>query len=417
MANAGHGGGEASAEISSFDVLFSQVIVTPPPSVWTGQSSTNWADTANWTGAVPGSAAGTGSKDTAYFRANAPNSPLNIDAGRNLQTLTFDTDNVNSLTVGLPSNSLLLTAGGTIQTTASVINSQTVNASLVLGGSYTLASNAANNSATLTFGGSIGPAATNGLTTLILDGSNQGANTISGALSDNGAGQLAVSKSGSGTWILSGANTYSGSTTVSGGTLKFAINSGVPTIAAGAVATVTSGATLELAGSVSALGSVEGIHEHIANTSTAPGLVVSGKHQQVGNIDGSGTTQVNAGSDLTANHIIQGAIVIDGTAGSHGLVTIAASDASGNPLDQPSGVALADSLTPSDPFGEDVISSNNLSSGGSGDPAALSLGNAAGGGNQSSVPEPSALLLVLVGIAGFAGHGFASRRRARRDVY
>jgi hypothetical protein len=43
------------------------------------------------------------------------------------------------------------------------------------------------------------------------------------------------------------------------------------------------------------------------------GLVVSGTQQQVGNIDGSGTTQVNAGSDLTANHIVQSALVIGGT--------------------------------------------------------------------------------------------------------
>ena len=59
-----------------------------------------------------------------------------------------------------------------------------------------------------------------------------------------------------------------------------------------------------------------------------------GTHKQVGNIDGSGTTQDNAGSDLTANHIIQSALVIGATAGSHCLVTIDASDSSGGPLGQ-----------------------------------------------------------------------------------
>jgi hypothetical protein len=48
--------------------------------------------------------------------------------------------------------------------------------------------------------------------------------------------------------------------------------------------------------------------------------------------DGSGTAQVNAGSDLTANRIIQEALVIGGTKSSPGLVTIDASDVSGNPL-------------------------------------------------------------------------------------
>ena len=71
---------------------------------------------------------------------------------------------------------------------------------------------------------------------------------------------------------------------------------------------------------------------HVVNDSTAAGIVVSGTNQVVGNIDGSGTTQVNAGSDLTANHIIQTALVIGGTAGNPALVTIAASDAGGAPL-------------------------------------------------------------------------------------
>ena len=53
-----------------------------------------------------------------------------------------------------------------------------------------------------------------------------------------------------------------------------------------------------------------------------------------GPIDGTGNVVVNAGSDLTANHIVAGALVIGGTAGSPGLiVTISASDVNGNPLD------------------------------------------------------------------------------------
>jgi alpha-L-arabinofuranosidase len=49
-------------------------------------------------------------------------------------------------------------------------------------------------------------------------------------------------------------------------------------------------------------------------------------------IQGTGNLTVNAGSSLTASHIIQSALVIGGTAGSFGMVTIGASDASGNPL-------------------------------------------------------------------------------------
>ena len=179
-----------------------------------------------------------------------------------------------------------------------------------------------------------------------LDGDNTGANTISGVLADNGSGQLAVTKSGSGLWILSGANSYSGRTTVLAGTLRFNIASGTPTIAAGATAAVASGATLELAGSVSALGAAGGNRVNVTNGSTAPGLLVSGTGQIVGGIDGTGDTQVNDGSDLTADHIIQNALIIGGSAGVLASVTIAASDFSGNPLSVSSAFAVSGSLQP-----------------------------------------------------------------------
>jgi hypothetical protein len=52
----------------------------------------------------------------------------------------------------------------------------------------------------------------------------------------------------------------------------------------------------------------------------------------VAGLDDAGTVVVNSGSSLTADHINEGSLVIGGTAGSPAVVTIAASDASGNPL-------------------------------------------------------------------------------------
>jgi hypothetical protein len=51
-----------------------------------------------------------------------------------------------------------------------------------------------------------------------------------------------------------------------------------------------------------------------------------------GGIDGAGRVMVNAGSTLTASHIIQSTLVIGGTADNPATVTIAASDAAGHPL-------------------------------------------------------------------------------------
>src|SRR6202030_3687472 len=106
------------------------------------------------------------------------------------------------------------------------------------------------------------------------------------------------------------------------------MTSGSPTLASGVSVSVDGGGTLELAGTVSPLSSGSNLL-YIVNSSIAPGVLISGSNQIVGNIEGSGTTQVNAGSDLTADHIVQNALVIGGTAGSPALVTIDASDASG----------------------------------------------------------------------------------------
>src|SRR5207237_87507 len=77
--------------------------------------------------------------------------------------------------------------------------------------------------------GRITPGATSGGATLTLNGANAGANTISGVLADNGAGKLALAKSGAGVWTISGVNTFSGPTTVSAGTLQSANNHALAT--------------------------------------------------------------------------------------------------------------------------------------------------------------------------------------------
>ena len=91
------------------------LIVGGPTGIWTGAIDANWGTPGNWLGPVPGATTGTTNTDTATFNQNAPHSPLTVDAGRNLKNITFDTANVNSMTIGtVGGNALLLTAGGTI---------------------------------------------------------------------------------------------------------------------------------------------------------------------------------------------------------------------------------------------------------------------------------------------------------------
>ena len=64
-------------------------------------------------------------------------------------------------------------------------------------------------------------------------------------------------------------------------------------------------------------------------------------------IDSTGTLIVNAGSNLTASHIVLGSLVIGGTAGSPATVTIAASDEVGNPLPAAAAASSSANATPS----------------------------------------------------------------------
>ena len=78
--------------------------------------------------------------------------------------------------------------------------------------------------------GSIAYGTTAQTRTLTLAGTNTGSNALAALISDNGGAAVSVTKSGTGTWVLTGtANNYTGNTTISGGALD------VGTISSGAL--------------------------------------------------------------------------------------------------------------------------------------------------------------------------------------
>ena len=80
---------------------------------------------------------------------------------------------------------------------------------------------------------------------MTLTGGNTTGTTFSGVLAD-GAGTLALVKTGTGTLVLAGANTYTGATTVSGGIVRVQTATALGSAATGT--TVASGAAIEIDG-------------------------------------------------------------------------------------------------------------------------------------------------------------------------
>lgn len=248
---------------------------------------------------------------------------------------------------------------------------------------------------------------------------NQSSGTVySGAVRlDAGAaphGGGTLTKSGNGTLEIQGAPHFDdhSNVNVTGGTLKFNVTGGAPFVGTGVLATVSNSAVLELAGSVSALDPVvpvKGRADVLNNSNAVAGLHVTGTNQQVGGIDGSGKTQVDPGSGLTANHIVQSALVIGGNSA---VVTIAASDQNGNALAESGNLAVAGSLRSNATLPGGSISTASLLGAGSSGTAVGGLGRLATlniAGSTAAVPEPSTAVLLLLGAA--AGLGVAFRRR------
>ena len=109
-------------------------------------------------------------------------------------------------------------------------------------------------------------------------------------------------------------------------------NSATPTLATGVGTTVNEDGTLQLSGNISALSGGSNGTDITNDSSATAGIFVSGTNQAVGNIDGTGNLVLDAGSDLTANSVIQNSLVI----GAGATLTIA-----------PSGAAMMDSTAAS----------------------------------------------------------------------
>jgi fibronectin-binding autotransporter adhesin len=146
-------------------------------------------------------------------------SNLQIGNGNSTGTINFDLSSANT------SNRTFL------------LGSNTTNAS----GGGTLNNISANASHTLTLTAPVfNPAqiAPNSARLLTLGGNNTGANTVQGVIQDNNTANGSITnltKASTGTWILSGNNTYSGNTTINSGVLRIGAGGTSGTLGSGNV--------------------------------------------------------------------------------------------------------------------------------------------------------------------------------------
>jgi autotransporter-associated beta strand protein len=169
---------------------------------------------------------------------------------------TLSVSSLNSVTGGTASSSLgapITKANGTIgigsTTTAALLYTSTgettdrvINLAGTTGGATLDQSGTGNLKFTSDF-----TATGAGSKNLALQGSTAGTGEIAGAIVDNSpTHQTRVTKSGTGTWTLSGSNTYTGLTTVSAGTL--ALSGGNDRLATTGAITIGASGTLDLDG-------------------------------------------------------------------------------------------------------------------------------------------------------------------------
>ena len=124
-------------------------------------------------------------------------------------------------------------------------------------------------------------------TTLTLTGTGPGVNVLTPTIADstNTGNTTAIVKSGSGTWLLAGANTYTGGTTINSGTLQ--INSAASLGTASGNLNIGSG-ILEVVANVST-GRIYDLTNANSTIQVDPGFTLA----DTGNIIGNGTLNYN----------------------------------------------------------------------------------------------------------------------------
>jgi hypothetical protein len=264
----------------------------------------NWGNSADWVaGNIPGDTSQNPAlADIANLSGTSTQLTILPDANREIGNITFGAT-AGNYTIGSSSGNPLYLAGngsGEASWTATSTNiTETFAGPLVLETSYEFVNNSTDPSDTFVLSGGITNNSTTAGVQCQLKGTNTGANTVSGTISDGTTEKTLVNKLNAGTWVITSTNTYTSSTTVSQGTLIAASNA--PSGAAGAfgnsTAAVTVGMTVTTASNASLLAGYGSNGSTIGRSITVAALGTGGvETATLGSANTAGTSSFTGAS-------------------------------------------------------------------------------------------------------------------------
>jgi autotransporter-associated beta strand protein len=256
----------------------------------------------------------------------------------------------------------------------------------------------------------IGTATSSGIAfnhTLVLDGTSSG-NTITGAMANGGVSSvLSVTKQNTSSWTLSGASSYTGATTVSGGILSVDNNNATSARLAGTtLVTVNAGGTLLLSQS-GGTGSTDRINDSATMTLNGGTFNTGGlsEHGASNNTAGIGALTLQSTSVIDMGNVASIAAFANSKlstwTGTLNIYNWSGTPSTGGGTDQLYFGSDTTGLTAAQLLNIQFYSGNGTGAYGAG---ALILAN----GEVAPVPEPST---YIVGILALSVLGYHQHRR------
>ncbi|MDB5327245.1 MAG: hemolysin-type calcium-binding repeat family protein autotransporter domain protein [Phycisphaerales bacterium] len=284
------------------------------------------------------------------------------------------------LVVGMPVAGTGIPAGATVASVNIANNTFTISNAATATGTASLSFTSVNRALTLT-------------------GTNSGANSIASNLINSATATLGVTKSGAGSWTLSGTNTYTGATTVKAGSLKVTLTAQGPVLTGAGGADVQGGKLLlDYTGGSSPIASIKNLldGEYAANSGNfTTGQIRSTTAAANGKTIGYGD---NGADTVTIMYTLAGDADLNGTVDFNDFLVLQNNfGTAGTRFDQ--GNFNYDGQTD---FNDFLALQNNFGQSVTGEPVAVTRAQVAAmtafaNSDASLVPEPTTLTVLGLG--------------------